>query len=495
MNVLHEKLKEVLSAVLPITVIVIILNFTIAPIETHLFIKFLLGALFIIIGLTIFLFGVDLGITPIGTHMGKTIAKSNKVWIVVIAGLVLGFVISIAEPDLHILANQVDAVSSGVITKFSIVVVVSVGIAVLLTTGLLRILYNVALSKLLAVLYTIIFVLAIFSSSEFLAISFDASGATTGALTVPFMLALAWGVSSMKKGGKNSEEDSFGLVGIASSGAIIAVLLMNVITRADKISGKLPEDSFISDSIFEGFLHEIPKLAKEITIALLPVLVLFLIFNFLSFKLSRKAFNKIVKGLIYTFIGLVLFLAGVNAGFMDVGSLVGLKIATLGKPWVIVLIGFVVGFFTILAEPAVHVLTHQIEDVTSGYIKRKVVLSALSIGVGFAVSLAMLKIIVPEIQLWHYLLPSYIIAIIMAQYAPKLFVGIAFDSGGVASGPMTATFILAFTQGTAEAIEHADVMIDGFGVIAMVAMAPLITLQILGFIFKRKSQKGGLEVD
>ena len=493
LNVLIEKVKEVLSSVLPITVIVLILHFIVTPLETPVLIRFIVGAFFIVIGLSIFLFGVDIGITPIGNLMGSNLTKTNKIWIVVVAGVMLGFLISIAEPDLHILASQVDFVTSGLISKISIVVVVSIGIAVLLSLGLVRIVYNFPLYKMLTLLYLIILVLALFTSREFLAISFDASGATTGALTVPFILALAIGTSALKKDSKASEKDSFGLVAITSTGAIIAVMIMNILSKADKLTGdidfKLPE----SNSIIINFIEEIPKISKEIFLALLPMLILFLVFQKISFKLSKKAFIKILKGLVYTFIGLVLFLVGVNAGFMDVGSVIGYKLASYENKSVVIIIGFILGLLTILAEPAVHVLTNQIEDVTSGYVKKKVVLVALSIGVGFAVALSMIRIIIPEIQLWHYLLPGYIIAIAMTYFAPKLFVGIAFDSGGVASGPMTATFILAFAQGAADRIEGANVLVDGFGVIAMVALTPLIALQALGLIYKIKSVKGGLE--
>jgi hypothetical protein len=493
LSVLLDKFKEVLFSVLPITIIVLLLNFTITPIETHRLWGFLLGGILIIIGLSIFLFGVEIGITPIGTLMGTAITKSNKAWIVAVAGVILGFFISIAEPDLHILAGQVQTVTSGVISKSIIVVVVSIGIAVMLAVGLLRIIFNKPLYILLAIIYFIIFILAFFTSPEFLAISFDASGATTGALTVPFILALALGVSALKQSGKQSEEDSFGLVAIASAGAILAVMIMSILAQVKKLSGSLDTHLVQSSSIIAPFINEMPKVAGEILLALLPLIFLFLIFNVISFKLSNKSFRKVLKGLVYTFVGLVLFLVGVNAGFMDVGSVVGYSIASLGKDWIIILVGFILGLVTILAEPAVYVLTHEIEDVTSGYIKRTFVMIALCLGVALAVALSMLRITIPEIQLWHYLLPGYVIAILLTRFVPQLFVGIAFDSGGVASGPMTATFILAFSQGAAEAIEGANVLVDGFGMIAMVALMPIITLQILGLLFKIKSTKGGLE--
>jgi hypothetical protein len=281
-------------------------------------------------------------------------------------------------------------------------------------------------------------------------------------------------------------------VGIASAGAIISVLMMSILSKSDKLKGAMEYKISQETSLITPFMEKLPVVMVEVTLALLPIALLFLIFNFVSFKLTKRPFRKIVKGLIYTFVGLVLFLVGVNAGFMDVGGIVGHKLAMLENKFILVLTGFCLGLVTILAEPAVYVLTHQIEDVTGGYVPRKLVLIALSIGVGFSVALSMLRIIVPEIKLWHYLLPGYIIALGLMYVAPKLFIGMAFDSGGVASGPMTATFILAFAQGAAEAIEGANVMVEGFGIIAMVAMTPLIALQTLGLIFKIKAGKGGV---
>jgi hypothetical protein len=352
--------------------------------------------------------------------------------------------------------------------------------------------YNVPLYKILTVFYVLVFILALFTSSEFLAISFDASGATTGVLAVPFILSLSLGISALKKDSKSSEKDSFGLVAIASIGAIMSVMILNIFSKGNEFSDSLEFDISQSDSIIEPFIQAIPSIVTESFIALLPLLIIFLVFQKISFKLEKRAFSKILKGFIYTFVGLLIFLVGVNAGFMAVGGVVGHSLASLDNKWYVIIIGFVLGLVTILAEPAVYVLTHQIEDVTSGYVKRKAVLIPLSIGVGFAVALSMIRIIVPEIQLWHYLLPGYIISIAMTYFVPKLFVGIAFDAGGVATGPVTATFILAFTQGAAEAIEGASVLRDGFGMISMVALSPIITLQILGLMFKINSKKGGI---
>ncbi|HOF99850.1 MAG TPA: DUF1538 domain-containing protein [Clostridia bacterium] len=492
MNVIVPKLKEVLFSVLPITAIVILLHFTLTPLETPQFVRFLIGAALIILGLTIFLIGVDIGITPIGNRMGSTIVKSNKIWVVVVAGLLLGFFISAAEPDLHILAEQVDAVSAGLITKTSIVLVVSLGIAVMLSLGMLRIVYDFPLYITLTILYGLILLLSFFTSKEFMAVAFDASGATTGALTVPFILALAIGVSRLKKNSKSSEKDSFGLVAIASTGAIVAVMAMSILSKTSKIAGALEQGRTDPSSILDPFVQTLPLITGEVALSLAPVLVLFLAFQFLWFKLSGAAVRKVLFGILFALIGLVLFLLGVNAGFMEVGVTVGYQLASRESHGYLILVAFALGMVTILAEPAVHVLTQQIEEVTSGYVRRIAVMATLAIAVAAAVALSIVRILVPEIQLWHYLLPGYLIAIGMSYFVPKLFVGIAFDSGGVASGPMTATFILAFTQGAAEAIDTADVLVDGFGVIAMVAMAPLIALQALGLIFRLKSKKGGV---
>ena len=493
MRELLSKFKEVTVSVLPITIIVLILNFTITPIESDLIWRFLIGAVFIIVGLGIFLFGADLGIQPIGNLMGSTLTKTKKISIIILFGFVLGFFITIAEPDLQILAKQVNEVTSGAVSQAVLLIVVSLGVAVLLVIGLLRVVFNIALSKILTILYGIILLLSIFTSSGFLGISFDAAGATTGSMTVPFILALGLGIASVN-GKKTSEEDSFGLVAVASIGPIASVLIMSIISKVE-ISSELSNNNEAVNGILSPYIHEIPNMLLEVAVALLPLVVLFLIFQIIYFKLSKKKFMKILKGMGYTFIGLVLFLTGVNAGFMEVGSEIGRAVALLENNWILIPIGFILGFTVIFAEPAVHVLNEQVEDVTSGHIKKEFILYTLSIGVAIAVSLSMIRIMVPWMKLAYYLLPGYIIAIILSYKVPKIFVGIAFDSGGVASGPMTATFILAFAQGAADAIDSANVLIDAFGVIAMVALTPLIAIQILGLIYKRKTMKEGVQLD
>lgn len=494
MNAIIQKFKEASFSVLPIVGIVLVLNFTVSPLAVPSLLRFLLGALCIVLGLCLFLFGVEVSIDPIGELLGSAIVKTNKIWVVAAAGMLLGFIISIAEPDLHILAAQVDLVTLGHISKPSIVMLVSVGIAAMLSFGLVRIIYNIPLKLCLSVLYGVVLVLSFFASPEFLAISFDASGATTGALTVPFILALALGVAAMKKDSLASEKDSFGLVAITSTGAIISVMVMSIVSPKEGLSGGIETGFSAPSGIIIPFVKALPTVALEIALALSPIIIVYLLFQKLYGKSAGKN-TRILIGLLYAFVGLVLLITGVNAGFMDVGRTLGYTVASMNNEAVLISTGFALGFVTVLAEPAVHALTNQIETVTSGYVRKRTVLAALSVGIGIAIALSMLRILIPGLKLWHFLLPGYAIAIGMSYYIPNLFVGIAFDSGGVASGPMTATFILSFAQGAAGAIKGADVLTDGFGIISMVALTPLITLQALGLIFHIKSKKGGLEAN
>jgi len=484
LDILSRKFTEVSLSVLPITILVIILNFTLVPVETEMLIRFIIGALLVIMGLGIFLFGAELGIVPIGNLMGETIAKTNKSYLVGILGFILGFLITIAEPDLQILARQVNLASGGIISDSLILIVVSIGVGIMVAIGLLRILFERPLNKLLTLVYLIIFLLGLYTSQEFLAISVDASGATTGAMTTPFILALGYGVSQLK-GGKTSEEDSFGMVGLASAGPIFAVMITSIVSGMSNIKGEA--EAFVPNTgILLPYFRAFPQFLKESFITLLPLFILFLLFDRIRFKLNKKHKHAILKGLLYTYIGLTLFLVGVNAGFMEVGRIMGEGIAK-DYIWTLPIIGFLLGMVVVLAEPAVYVLTEQVEEVTAGHIKKKAILATLSIGIAFAVVFSMLRIMIPSLKLWHFLLPGFAIAALLSYRVPPIFVGIAYDSGGVASGPMTATFVLAFAQGAANAIPTANVMVDGFGVIAMVAMMPLVAIQILGIIFKIKA--------
>lgn len=489
MGLLNEKFREVLTSTIPILIIVFLIRIFVVDLSAQSLIAFTVGTIFVIVGLTIFLTGVDLAINPIGELMGKGVARSNKLWILIIGGLIMGFFISIAEPSLTVLGEQISTITDGAVSSSVIVGVVSLGLASMFVIGLIRIVYNWKLVPLLTILYSLIFILALFTSTEFVSIAFDASGATTGAITVPFMLAISAGVASMKKDSKNSESDSFGMVALASSGAIIGVMVYNILFPIDDLGGSLEIAIGSEGSFIQNYVSNLGTQVVEVAITILPILAMFFFYQKVVMKRKFSDYRRIWIGMIYVYLGLVLFLTGVNAGFMDIGSLIGYSIALEERYVILAIVGVVLGVVTIIAEPAVSVLTRQIEEVTSGSIKRGPVLFALCVGVGAAVGLSIVRIVVPGLQLWHILLPGYIIALGLSYIVPNIFVGMAFDAGGVATGPLTATFILAFVQGSAEAVPHATMMIEGFGMIALVAMMPIVTIQLLGLVYKIQQER------
>lgn len=470
-------------------VIVLLLRLTLVPFESELLVRFFIGTALIIVGLTFFLIGVDLGITPLGAMLGPLITKRNRLWIVILSGLFLGFIISFAEPGVMILATQIETVTSGAISSLIILIVVSVGIAVMLAFGFVRNLYKMPLYIILNICYGIVFILALFTSPEFLAISFDASGATTGILAVPFILSLSVGITMARRDSKASEKDSFGLVAIASVGAIVSLMLMDIFSGGKTFTGVLAVEQNETLTSVTVMINNLWEAIYESVVAFIPLLLIYVSIALLTYRTSKRELRRIAFGFLYAFLGMTLFFWGVKGGFMEVGILIGHHLTKFYPGYYLIVTGFVLGVVTILAEPAVHVLTHQIEEVTSGYVTKRAVLIALSLGVGIAVALSMIRILSPGVRLWYYLLPGYILCLVLTFIVPKLFVGIAFDAGGVATGPMTATFILAFTQGSASAYEGANLLQDGFGMIAMVAMLPIITLQLLGLAYKLKTRK------
>lgn len=486
MNILNEKIKEMLLAILPITVIVMILKFTILPLNTDIIVKFLLGALLIIFGLAFFLLGVDLGIEPIGQNIGETIVKSRKIIIFIISGFILGFLITIAEPDVSIYASQVEKATTGLLGKWELVLSISLGIGVMLSLGLVKIAYSIPLWKILAIFYTLILFLSIFAPQKLLGVPFDAAGATTGSMTVPFMLSLGMGVSSMKST-ENVEEESFGLTAIASIGPILTVLLTTIFSKNRQITNEITENiSEKNVGIILDFFHEIPHVSYDVFMSLLPIVLIFLILQIFVIKMKRDDFTRKIKGVIYTYLGLVIFLVGVNAGFLDAGKEIGSQIVRTGNTYLIIPLGFLIGLCIILAEPAVHILCEEVEKITGGHIKKPIILFTMALGVALAIVLSMIRILVPSVQLWHYLLVGYLIALSLMFFIPKIFVGIAFDSGGVASGPMSVTFVLALAQGISSSFESSDILTDSFGIISVIALAPIISMEILGLIYKIK---------
>lgn len=484
MTLLVDKTKEVIRTLLPVVILVLALCFTIVDVESEIIVRFIVGSVLLLVGLSVFLWGVDLSMNPIGEHMSREVATSKSPFKIAILSFFLGFLVTVAEPDLLILGSQIEEASGGTLNASVIVYLVSIGVGILISLGVFRLLrdrppYNVFM----AITYGVLFILALFASEEFLAISFDASGATTGALTTPFVLAISLGLSKVK-GGKSSEENSFGLVGAMSAGPILAVMLMSIISGQKNIQGEAGE-YIIAKGVFGPIINKFPGIFLESLIALLPIAALFFIYNFKKFKLHKGDIFGIIKGLFLTLLGLALFLTAVNSGFMDMGRIIGMELAKMNK-WVLIGIAFFMGLIVVLVEPAVHVLGEQIEEVTGGHIPINLIRMTLSAGVGTAIALSMVRIVVPEVKLWYFLLPGFALAILLSFKAEPVFVGIAYDAGGVASGPMAATFVLAFAQGAATVIDTADVLVDGFGVIAMIAMAPVLSIMILGTAFKHK---------
>ena len=484
MSLLFEKAKEVARTLLPVVILVLLVCFTIVDVEADVLIRFIVGSVLLLIGLSIFLWGVDLSMNPIGDHMSQEVATSKTPIKIGLLSFFLGFLITVAEPDLLILGSQVETASGKTLSASIIVYMVSMGVGLMISLGVFRLLKNrTSFSAFMAITYGIIFVLALFVSEEFLAISFDASGATTGALTTPFVLAISLGLSKMK-GGKNTEENSFGLVGVMSAGPILAVMLMSIISGQKNIQGDVGEYIF-AEGVIGPIISKFPGILFESLIALLPITILFFIFNYAKFKLSKDEIFGIITGLSFTLLGLAIFLTAVNSGFMDMGRIIGMELGKM-SPWLLIGFGLLLGLIVVVVEPAVPVLGEQIEAVISVQIPIRLIRTTLSIGVGIAIALSMVRIVVPEVKLWYFLLPGFLIAILLSFRADPIFVGIAYDAGGVASGPMTATFVLAFAQGAATIIDTANVLVDGFGVIAMVAMAPVLSIMILGTVFRHK---------
>ena len=478
-----EKLAETLKAVFPILAIVLLLCFTITPIPPSILMTFLLGAVMLIVGMLFFNVGVELSMTPIGEKTGSMITKSKNVFIVVIISFIMGLVITISEPDLQVLAQQVPS-----IPNLTLIIAVAIGVAVFLVLAILRMLFGIQLSYLLVGFYTVVFALTPFVSKDFLAVAFDSGGVTTGPMTVPFIMAFGIGIASIRSD-RHAEDDSFGLVSMCSVGPILAVLILGMIFKpesAEHVSEAIP---IVDNTVDMGklFLHELPEYMKEMALSILPIIFFFGIFQLISRDINKRSLIKIGVGLVYTYIGLVLFLTGVNVGFMPAGNYLGQTIAGLPFAWIIVPIGMIIGYFIVQAEPAVFVLTKQVEEMTSGAISAKAMGLSLSIGVALSVGIAMIRVLT-GMSILYFLVPGYLIALVLTFFVPKIFTAIAFDSGGVASGPMTATFLLPFAMGACEAL-GGNIITDAFGIVAMVAMTPLITIQIMGLIFRIKEHK------
>lgn len=502
---LSGSMSESLQSVLPICGIVLLLSISLSPIMPGVMVMFLLGALLIIGGMSIFTIGSNISMEPLGDGIGVLIGKSKKKVLPVLICFLLGFLITIAEPDLTVLAEKVDGVDNWILIGL-----VAIGVGAFLSIALIRTRRSIPLAKILVPLYLIALLLACVpyacvvlarltgqewlttvGSIEFIPTAFDSGGVTTGPITVPFIMALGAGIASMRKD-KRSAEDSFGLVALCSIGPIISVLILSLIKgpSATEDAGTPITYDINTREAFLRFLNPeggIVKYITEVSMAFLPIVAMFVVFQLIFRRFNKNQVARICVGFVYTYVGLVLFLTGANVGFMPAGELIGSTLASTSYKWVLIPIGMILGYFVVSAEPAVHSLKKQVEEVTNGAISQRSIGIALSVGVAVSVGVAMLRVLT-GIAILPILIVGYTIPLVITYFVPPIYTGIAFDSGGVASGPMATTFILPFAIGACQAM-GGNVLTDAFGVVAMIAMTPLITIQVLGLIGKTKRDK------
>lgn len=482
---LAEKIRESAVSVLPILILVGLLCLFLTPMQPQLLLAFLIGALMLILGMGLFSLGAEQSMTPIGTKIGTALTKTKNLPLILGVSFLLGFAITVAEPDLQVLAETVPHISSTVL-----LVTVGIGVGLFMSLCMYRIITGANLRWLLLGCYALIFLLAAFTDPDFLCIAFDSGGVTTGPMTVPFILAMGMGVANIRSDNR-AEADSFGLVALCSIGPILSVLLLGFFYDGGEAVAELSHTSLPTTTAIGGaFLAALPVYFKEMAIAMLPIVGIFLIFQLALLRLTRRRLVKILIGLLYTYLGLVLFLTGVNIGFSTLGAELGAALGRTAPQWLIPL-AIVLGWFIISAEPAVSILEKQIETVSAGAIPGKAIKRSLSIAIAIAMGLAMLRVLTGISILW-FVVPGYAAALALSFFVPDIYTAIAFDSGGVASGPMTATFMLQLVVGASIAL-GGNVLRDAFGVVALVAMMPLLSIQLVGFLYERRAKRTARE--
>ena len=499
MRQLREKIVEALVSALPITAIVYILAltpwFAFSGVEM---ITFTIGAVLLVLGIGLFNLGADLAMTPMGSHVGAGLSRQRKLGLLLSVCFVLGMLITIAEPDLQVLAKQVSSVMNGTVLVYC----VGVGVGAFLMVAIARIVFRKTLGNILMLFYMLLFALALMlvvnGNGALMPLAFDSGGVTTGPITVPFIMALGVGISNVL-GDRHSQENSFGLVSLCSIGPILAVLVLGIFSRND-LSYSVP-DYGVNGDIWKAYVDAFVHTAEEVALALGLIVVFFLICQVIFLKLPKKRLLKIALGVVFTYVGLVIFLSGVNVGFMPIGYKLGFELAKV-NPLLLVGLGLLMGVLVVLAEPAIHVLNSQVEDVTGGYVSKRSMMVGLCVGVGASIALSVIRIIF-DFSIVYYVIPGYFISLALSLFVPPVYTAIAFDSGGVASGPMTSGFILPFATGVCVCLQgEAAVLRDAFGVVALVAMTPLITIQLLGFkaivserIAEKRAMKKILDAD
>lgn len=480
-KVLKAKAEESLRSVLPIVLLVQFISFVLVPVPTGVMLVYLLGAAALMLGMSLFNLGTDLAMSSIGEKIGAALTRTRKIFLILSVSFVMGIIVTVSEPDLQVLAQQVPGIPNG-----TLIWCVALGVGLFLMLSLVRILFAIPMKLMLAICYGIIFVLVFFMPRNMIPIAFDSGGVTTGPMTVPFIMAMGVGVSAIRTD-RRAQSDSFGLVALSSVGPVLAVMLLSMLNPSGNTAYQMTEAVNYGDTrmMISSFFQAIPEYAGDVGLALLPILVFTVIFQFTLLKLPRRECHRIGIGLVYTMIGLTLFMTGVNVGFLPMGSYLGSALAGLEQRWLLVPIGILMGYFVVKAEPAIHVLSKQVYALSAGTISQNTLRISLCISVGLAVGLAMLRVLT-GISLFWIVVPGYALALILMIFTPSIFTAIAFDSGGVASGPVTATFLLPMATGTCYAM-GGDVASDAFGLVALVAMMPLIVIQALGLISARRT--------
>ena len=476
---LAGKLKESLFSVLPVSALVIALSLSpwvdIPRQELNVFI---IGSLMLILGIGFFNLGADMAMTPMGQYIGEGLTTSKKLGLLITVAFVMGLLITIAEPDLSVLASQVSAVMNGTV----LIATVGVGVGIMLLLGVVKIVFHLDLTNILLYFYLMLFCLAaLLMDSDvnwpLLSLCFDSGGVTTGPITVPFIMALGVGIA-LTVGGRNASENSFGLIALCSVGPIAAVLVLSILSSGG-LDFQVPDysmETILQEGMGKVFLGSMANVAKSLVL----IVLFFFVLQVTILRLPAQKILQIVFGIIYTFVGLVLFLAAVEMAFMPIGYKLGTQLAAQ-SPVIIISLAFILGMTVVLAEPAVHVLNSQVQDITGGEVSKRQMMTALAIGVGVSIGLSVIRVYF-GFSLLYYLIPGYLISLGLSFFVPKLYTAIAFDSGGVASGPLTSSFILPLLIGACVSMQGESGVLElAFGVVAMVAMTPLITIQSLGF--------------
>ena len=481
MNLMKNKLFESLKSVLPIALIVLLLSVTIVPISTGDMFLFLVGVVCLIFGMSLFTVGSEMSMQPLGSKIGLTVGASSKIWIIAFISFIIGILVTISEPDLQLLAEQVNGLEN-----MLLILTVSVGVGIFLAIAVMRIVFKWDLTIIMITFYSIAFVLAFFVDKSFLCLAFDSGGVTTGPMTVPFIMSIGAGVSAMRLSGDDGH-DAFGITGLCSIGPIISVLVLGIVMT---VKGSYePEINIPVDNTREGlgrFIHGFGEHAIDVLVAIAPIIAFAILFQLVSRAFTKRQLIRMTIGVLYVLVGLTVFLTGANVGFVPTGTTIGSSLANIGGGWLLVPVSMLLGYFIVKAEPSVYILNKLVENISAGAISGKTTGLGLSIGVSAALGLAALRIITQINILW-FIIPGYIIALTLSFFVPKIFVGISFDSGGVASGTMMSAFVLPLCLGACDRL-NGNVMTDAFGCVALVAMAPIIAIQLCGFAYKVKSE-------